>query len=473
MRRRVLIAAFLLLVQASHSVRGQDTALRDLQAGGASIEDECAALEKQIENAWMSLETLVQDWGRQKQPDLTSESLASDLKALREQVAAKGSAVASDIGTRTLRIQTRIDAVESKLDDFPAETRKRLTEKLANAETRLRGAGKNLDKLGSVCSETEAELIQWRAEFAVNIEIDSADKARDVLRERANSRLQKIEEIRRPPAPVQSLPEQPQGRNSAQRGDPFKLLPGAWRFDEEVSPSHGGYSIQWDCALYCTGAAQWTAVGRKSRVDGNLPTPGEKQAIAIFQLRGSVNGELLGTGLESGGRGVAIVSTLAGTVERDGASLSMNVGEDGLLMSQVVGRMTRTDTVAVSGMPHLRGGRWIVREIVLPSQGGWDITWEYQGVTRDNRWTGKGRKVRVNGKDPTQGEKAAVSILSLDSVLGAGISLRGEASEENFRGQVISVSLNGDATSKGTSFLLEASENGKLTSFLVGDLSEP
>jgi len=207
MRRRALIAAGFLLVH-SHLLPAQESALRHLQAGGASIEDECAALEKQIENAWMSLETLLRDWGRQKQPDLTSESLASDLKALREQVAAKGSAVATDIGTRTLRIQTRIDAVESKLGDFPAETRKRLTEKLANAETRLRGAGKNLDKLGSVCSETEAELIQWRAEFAVNIEIDGADKARDVLRERANSRLQKIEEIRRPPEIVRTQPTQ-------------------------------------------------------------------------------------------------------------------------------------------------------------------------------------------------------------------------------------------------------------------------
>ena len=251
---------------------------------------------------------------------------------------------------------------------------------------------------------------------------------------------------------------------------PGGLVSGAWHFEEQVNPAHGGYHIEWDCALYQTGTAEWTVVGRKSRINGNLPTPGEKQAVSILRLRGAPDGSLEGIGVESGGRGAQIASTLAGTLGPDGLTLSLSLSENGQPVSRLSARLIRADS---PDRKPLRPGRWSIREIVLPAQGGWDISWDYQIRLSNDGLSAEGRKIRVNGKDPTKGEKATVSLLSLDRPAGLSPLLQGVGRERNVRGDIISTSLIGAAASDGGSLFLETRENGHPSSYLVGRLVDP
>ncbi|MGB3121705.1 MAG: hypothetical protein WBE58_22965, partial [Verrucomicrobiales bacterium] len=175
-------------------------------------------------------------------------------------------------------------------------------------------------------------------------------------------------------------------------------------------------------------------------------------------------------GVESGGRGAQIASTLAGTLGPDGLTLSLSLSENGQPVSRLSARLIRADS---PDRKPLRPGRWSIREIVLPAQGGWDISWDYQIRLSNDGLSAEGRKIRVNGKDPTKGEKATVSLLSLDRPAGLSPLLQGVGRERNVRGDIISTSLIGAAASDGGSLFLETRENGHPSSYLVGRLVDP
>jgi hypothetical protein len=79
-------------------------------------------------------------------------------------------------------------------------------------------------------------------------------------------------------------------------------------------------------------------------------------------------------------------------------------------------------------------GKWVVIEKVKPEQGGWEIIWEFTANVSEKSLTLKGHKTRVNGKEPTRGEKKAVSIfnLTLD-----GVKAEGTFEETNYRNETL------------------------------------
>jgi hypothetical protein len=83
---------------------------------------------------------------------------------------------------------------------------------------------------------------------------------------------------------------------------------------------------------------------------------------------------------------------------------------------------------------NLIAGDWIVIEKVKPEQGGYNIIWLYTATVRSNILTMEGRKTRVNDKEPTSGEKDALSVfrLVLDE-LKAG----GKFEEKNYRDEIL------------------------------------
>jgi hypothetical protein len=77
----------------------------------------------------------------------------------------------------------------------------------------------------------------------------------------------------------------------------------------------------------------------------------------------------------------------------------------------------------------------------------------------------EGMKERVNGKEPTSGEKQAASVASM--VFKDG-KLIGERRETNFRGEVIRSSVELDVDPDGMSFLGEDRVESRKVSSLVG-----
>jgi len=192
---KVSITLALLLVPGL-CLRGQEPDIKDLQAGKLSIAQECDLLEGQVKDAWDSLETLVREWGEQRQPDLQFANLSEGLLALRQQVAAKDSAVGADIRASVRSLDRRVADAKSSLEKLPPESREGPAGRLGVVQQRLASANAGLERLGKACAGLETEVTAWKAEFAVNIEIEGADSARAVLRKRALGGVEEISRVR-------------------------------------------------------------------------------------------------------------------------------------------------------------------------------------------------------------------------------------------------------------------------------------
>jgi uncharacterized small protein (DUF1192 family) len=163
-------------------------------------------LEGRVSGLWDSLAGLVRDWAAKPEPDLPGvmEAFAADLERLRLQVTAKESAVSTDLGSEVAAVKARIAALKAKLSSVPTETKKESEQKVKELEARVAALTADLQALGDMCGRIGTDLAKWKAEFDINIEIDGAVKAREVLRDRAGTTLEAIARARptRGTAPV-------------------------------------------------------------------------------------------------------------------------------------------------------------------------------------------------------------------------------------------------------------------------------
>ena len=77
-------------------------------------------------------------------------------------------------------------------------------------------------------------------------------------------------------------------------------------------------------------------------------------------------------------------------------------------------------------------GTWAVVESVEPKFGQFQIEWEYVATETKEGIVFVGKKTKVNGKEPTPGEKQAVSNVLFNDLLPSSI---GFVEEVNFRGE--------------------------------------
>jgi len=112
-----------------------------------------------------------------------------------------------------------------------------------------------------------------------------------------------------------------------------------------------------------------------------------------------------------------------------------------------------------------RVGQWLVVERVVEEEGGWIIHWRKTLRKEGSAFILEGMKERVNGKEPTSGEKQAASVASM--VFKDG-KLIGERRETNFRGEVIRSSVELHVDPDGMSFWGEDRVESRKVSSLVG-----
>jgi|GEM_PF-4262205 len=111
-------------------------------------------------------------------------------------------------------------------------------------------------------------------------------------------------------------------------------------------------------------------------------------------------------------------------------------------------------------------GSWLIRETVVPEKGGWRIDWIYDASRIGDLWSARGRKVGVNGNEPTRGEKLAVSDIAVRP--RAGLSFQGNAVEVNHRGEELPFEVFLEFGEEGRSLAGQLWEDGKKVSDLVG-----
>lgn len=115
-------------------------------------------------------------------------------------------------------------------------------------------------------------------------------------------------------------------------------------------------------------------------------------------------------------------------------------------------------------------GNWIITEQVIPEKGNYKIDWIYQFSQNGASLEATGRKVRVNGEEPTRGEKVAVSEFHLRHV-GNG-DYEGSAHEVDFRGVESRATLRVRFGSDGRTLIGDLREGDWITSRISGSFQD-
>jgi hypothetical protein len=84
--------------------------------------------------------------------------------------------------------------------------------------------------------------------------------------------------------------------------------------------------------------------------------------------------------------------------------------------------------------PSLAQGEWEIIEKVKIREKNVDIVWKYKPNIKDNVLRLRGQKIKVDYKDPTSGEKKAISVCNLRF---KGNQAQGECEESNSKGDVL------------------------------------
>jgi hypothetical protein len=79
-------------------------------------------------------------------------------------------------------------------------------------------------------------------------------------------------------------------------------------------------------------------------------------------------------------------------------------------------------------------GKWLVVEKTKPEHGNLEIIWEYDAKVSNKVLVMRGRKTRVNGREPSKGESIVVSTYRIDI---EDFNAKGEFEETNYRKEIL------------------------------------
>lgn len=251
---------------------------------------------------------------------------------------------------------------------------------------------------------------------------------------------------------------------------------GRWAVVESVTPANGGYQIEWTYDLFANPAdpGTWMGTSGKERIDGKAPGSNERLALAVMRLKAAGDGSLSGSVWESNGRGKVFPVRLKGTFSADGSTFEAKAWEEpgGKLSAVFRGRLLESARPVEPGRTkNVPDARWLLRELVSPEAGGWDIAWDCRtldGAATDT-FELRGHKSQVNHREPGRNEKATISTFSLTRISSSPM-LRGQSLEQSPRGPTIPAILSGAMAPGGDGFILESRdpETARVVSLLVG-----
>jgi hypothetical protein len=114
----------------------------------------------------------------------------------------------------------------------------------------------------------------------------------------------------------------------------------------------------------------------------------------------------------------------------------------------------------------LTQGEWEITEQLKSQKDSTKIFWIYQSNILNNTLRMRGKKIKVNDKEPTESEKKAISVFNLTF---KGYQAEGEFEESNSKDNVLRGTVKINFSEKLTSLSGHLYENGREVSTLVGN----
>jgi hypothetical protein len=188
----------------------------------------------------------------------------------------------------------------------------------------------------------------------------------------------------------------------------------------------------------------------------------EDLTLTFVVLQARKDGGYQGFLIEADGEGQQVSFGLEGQVKKDGKAINWTgrnqLGEE---ISRAEGQFQNE-----TWKGPFQEGEWLVREVVVPQQGGWDIFWDFKFSSDESGIVGSGEKMSINNREPKVSERETVSRIKLSApdeagrVEGTGVEVSGD--------KEIKTGIMGWIAPSGAWFFLQSFEDDRAVSLIYG-----
>ena len=239
------------------------------------------------------------------------------------------------------------------------------------------------------------------------------------------------------------------------------LPSGIWELREEYQNRQGKQSVVWSFEILDDGQATIMGVGRRVASKGKTI---RDRGVAILFVDKHEDGGLTGSFIEAYGNGEQIELGLNVGMTENRKELRLEAIDSA---GEIVSKMTAKWLSKPKRVP-LESGSWMVREVVSPDNGSWDIEWRYQIKENGGTITGRGNKSLVNGRKCYPGERKTYCEISLARSSQHPDSAAGKAVETNHTGKKMHAEYRGWVSPSGRTFFMMSYEKDRLAAMIVG-----
>lgn len=248
----------------------------------------------------------------------------------------------------------------------------------------------------------------------------------------------------------------------AQQDQSIPMQTGYWQFSEAFRNKTGPQNAIWSFEFHVDRASSTvTGVGRRSQVNGERV---RDRSTAIIFLDRQQDDNITGTYIEAYGDGEQVEISL--TVELSATRKKMKLTAFNDEEKQVT--QFHGEWIGRGAQAKLQPGKWIVREVVSPKNGNYDIEWSYRIEERAGKLSGTGNKSLVNNEKADQDESNTVCSINLSRGGGNLNTIAGSGLETHPNGSKTKTEYQGWVSPSGRAFFLMSYEKDELAGLIYG-----
>lgn len=243
---------------------------------------------------------------------------------------------------------------------------------------------------------------------------------------------------------------------------PIQLQSGYWQLQETFNNNKGRQSAIWSFEFHVDRSSPTvTGVGRRSQSNGKRV---RDRSTAIIFIDRKDDGSIDGTYIEAYGDGEQVEIPMSVEISATRKTMKLVAFDNNQkVVTQFIG-----EWIGRGAQAKLQPGKWIVREVVAPNNGNFDIEWTYRLEEKAGKLMGKGSKTLVNNRKADTDESNTRSSISLSRGQGNRNTISGSGVELHPNGSKIKAEHQGWVSPSGRAFFLMSFEKNVVSGLIYG-----